>query len=150
MMMKAFYKLSYRSGVSSSFDVDENIAPLHWGYVMKPHLSDIITLKTSQLHEAGIFARNWKSELLKDFETKPEEIGPQVLTLQHLAAGFVVIVCLLAFSVAIFAVEIAPKLSRNLFSWFGKGLVHKGRPRLGRGRRVQKLEQTSTRGWVRA
>jgi hypothetical protein len=32
---------------------------------------------------------------MKDFEKKPKEIGPQVLTLRHLAAGFVVISCLL-------------------------------------------------------
>jgi hypothetical protein len=122
MIMKAFQKLSLKSGVASNFVTDENIAPLYWGYVMKPHLKDIITLKTSQLHEAGIYTHKFNSLLLQDFEMKPEEIGPQVLKLRHLAAGFVVIVCLLAFSVAVFAVEVAPKLLRKLFSCLGKAI----------------------------
>jgi hypothetical protein len=122
MVMKAFYKRDYRSGVPSVFVADENVLPLHWGYVMKTPLRDIISSKALQLQEAGIWTRHFKNAMLEDFRSKPEEIGPQVLTLQHLSAGFVVIVTLLSLSVAVFAVEVSAKLWRKLLPWLGKAV----------------------------
>jgi hypothetical protein len=122
-IMKAHLKLiNFRSGVTSLYVADENIAPLYWGYIMKTPLKEIITLKASQLHESGILSRIMNSAFMEDFESKPEEIGPQVLTLQHLEAGFVVIACLLASSVAVFAVEVAPKLWRKMLDWLEKAV----------------------------
>jgi hypothetical protein len=119
MMKKYVHKKKYRSGVSSIFFADENVSPMYFGYYMQPHLNDIITLKAGQLQQSGILTR-----LLHTYEgnSKPEEIGPQVLTLRHLEASFVVIFCLLASSVAVFAVEIAPKLSKKLWTWLRKAV----------------------------
>jgi hypothetical protein len=114
--MKAYQKLYYRSGVSSIFAAEENVAPLYWGFVMNTPLKDIVSLKASQLHESGIISHMFKAAFMKDFESKPEAIGLQVLTLQHLEAGFVVIFCLLVLSIPVFAVEIAPKLWKKLFA----------------------------------
>jgi hypothetical protein len=119
MYRKFWAKFEYRSGISSIFFADENVAPKYWGYLMQPHLKDTIKLKARQLLQAGILTRHLR-ELEGDL--KPEEIGPQVLTLRHLGAGFVVIFCLLASSVAVFAVEIAPKLLKKYWAWFGKAV----------------------------
>jgi hypothetical protein len=112
----------YRFGVSSVYVTEENIAPVWKGYVMKTPLKEIITLKASQLHESGILTNLLSTTSLEDFKSKLEKIGPQVLTLQHLSAGFVVIFSLLAFSVAVFAVEVAPKLWKIMQAWLGKAV----------------------------
>jgi hypothetical protein len=119
MLMKGLLRENYRYGVSSVFVSDENIATIRIGYVIKTPFKDIISLKLSQLQEAGIFLKI-NSLYMQDFEMKPEAIGPQVLTIQHLGTGFVVIFSLLALSVAVFAVEIAPKLWKKLLSWLEK------------------------------
>jgi hypothetical protein len=117
VLIKMIY--NYRSGVTSIFVADENIAPLHWGFIMKTPVKETISLKASHLQEAGILTHKLKSEIMQDFRSKPQEIGPQVLTMRHLEAGFVVILCLLALSVA---VEIAPKLWKKLRAWLEKAV----------------------------
>jgi hypothetical protein len=121
-LLKLYYRREYRSGVSSIFATDENVAPTLFGYIMKTHLKEIVSLKLSHLNEAGIFSHTMKPHFMKDFESKPEEIGPQVLRLHHLAAGFVVILFLLIVSVAVFAVEVLPNLWKSLLSWPGKAV----------------------------
>jgi hypothetical protein len=123
MIMKVYFKMkNFRSGVSSIYVADENVVPLYWGYIMNTPLKEIITSKASQLYEAGILTRILKSMFMEDFRVKPEEIGPQVLTMQHLEAGFVVIACLLAFSVAVFTVEVAPILWRKMLYWIERAI----------------------------
>jgi hypothetical protein len=113
--MEMNFKLYYRSGVSSFHEADENILPIYFGFIMHPALKDIIHLKASQLHEAGIISHLFKKHLLENFKRKLNAIGPQVLTLKHLGAGFVLIVALLVLSFVAFAVECAPKLLKKLF-----------------------------------
>jgi hypothetical protein len=60
---------------------------------------------------------------LEEFKSKPEKIGPQVLTLQHLGAGFIVICVSLGISVIAFAAECAPMLIRKFKRWFGLSVV---------------------------
>jgi hypothetical protein len=121
MYMKTSYQ-QYRSGVPSVFVADENVGPFWWGFIMKTPLKGIISLKASQLHESGILSHIMKAAFIEDFRMKPEAVGPQVLTMQHLAAGFVVFLCLLAFSVAVFAFELAPKLLKMLLTWLEKAV----------------------------
>jgi hypothetical protein len=121
-LMKTLNKDEYRYGVSSIFVADVDITPMWFGYTMKPLVKEIISTKAAHLQEAGILSYKINSAFMKDFETKPEEIGPQVLSLQHLEAGFVVILCLLGFSVAVFAVEVAPKLLKMLLLWSEKAV----------------------------
>jgi hypothetical protein len=114
-VIKHAYKLNYRAGVSSIFEADEDLLVSHYGFVMHVALTDIIKLKASQFHEAGIFqyiANN--ISFIDDFKSKLEKIGPQVLTLRHLSASFVVICVLLSFSVVVFLAEFIPKLVRKL------------------------------------
>jgi hypothetical protein len=104
----------FRSGVSLIFIAHENIATRRHGFIMDAPLKEIISLKASQFQEAGIIQLFVKSALNTNVELKPEEIGPQVLTLRHLAAGFIVILFLLVLSIAVFAFEFATELFRLL------------------------------------
>jgi hypothetical protein len=117
-MMAGRFKTIYRSGVSSIFTAQENVQTRMHGFIMDAHLKEIIALKASQLQEAGIMQLFVKSFLNTNVELKPEEIGPQVLTLRHLAAGFVVILFLLVLSIAVFVVELTPKL----LAWLEKAI----------------------------
>jgi hypothetical protein len=113
-----FYKVLYKSGVSSVIMLDENVSPFYWGYQMSLALKDIIFLKASQLVESGILSNYLKKFSLEDFKTKLSETGPQVLTLQHLAAGFVIICGLLSLSVLAFIIECTPNVIRKLKKMF--------------------------------
>jgi hypothetical protein len=104
----------YRSGVTSIFPTDENIISHHLGFTMHPALKETVDLKASQVYESGFFQKYIQNMLPEDFRSKPEPIGPQVLTLKHLKAGFVVICLLLALSFVAFLAECTPKLIRNL------------------------------------
>jgi hypothetical protein len=108
-MFRAIYLDNYRGGLSSVFAADEDFSPMYFGYTMHVALRDIIHLKASQLHESGILAHNFTKEYQVDIKSRPEAIGPQVLTFQHLEAGFFVIVVCLGVSIVAFAVECAPK-----------------------------------------
>jgi hypothetical protein len=100
------YKKRYRFGVSSIFVADEDFSPpLCYGIASNIALKEIVHLKASQINEAGIIRF-----LIKDFtqeisKMKPKDIGPQVLTLNHLEASFVIICVLLILSVFAFVVE---------------------------------------------
>jgi hypothetical protein len=122
VVKKFYHKIEYRSGVSSIFFADENVAPLYWGYYMQPHLNDIISSKAFQLHESGILTHTLHSKL-DGADWKLEQIGPQVLTLRHLGASFVVILCSLASSVAVFAIEVVPKLLKKLLTWIRNAVL---------------------------
>jgi hypothetical protein len=124
MIVGMAYKKTYRYGVSSILEANENISPYQMGYVMHIALKDIITLKTSQFFESGYFNYLYKTHAkMEDFKLKPQAIGPQVLTLDHLGAGFVVILVCLGLSSAAFAVECAPILWRKLKKLIGSSFA---------------------------
>jgi hypothetical protein len=115
MVVEAEYLEKYRYGVSSIHETNEIVSPVHMGYSMHIALKDIVCLKASQLMESGIYTRNFKyGGVLEDFKKKPQAIGPQVLTLRHLEAGFVIIVVSLGLSGIAFLVECAPILIKKL------------------------------------
>jgi hypothetical protein len=103
--LKRAYK-KYKTGVSSVNEATAvgNIAPVYFIYTMNVALTDILTLKILQFQESGIFSvqkiRNYTDKVLKQ-----ESSGPQVLTLEHLKAGFVVICGLLTLSGLVFFAE---------------------------------------------
>jgi hypothetical protein len=114
------YRKTYYCGVPSILETNEDMSPYQLGYVMHIALKDIVTLKTSQLLESGNLARNLKTaSKLESFKMKPQDIGPQVLTLDHLEAGFVVILVCLGLSIVVFAVECAPSPCRKLKKLIG-------------------------------
>jgi hypothetical protein len=106
--LEKLYKTIYKTGVSSVFMLDENVTPYYWGYMTNLVMKDIIYLKATQLFESGIFSHYMKQFYLEDF-------GPQVLTLQHLEAGFVIICGLLSLSVLAFIIECTPKVIKKMF-----------------------------------
>jgi hypothetical protein len=78
-------------------------------------LKDIITLKAAQLNEAGILAHEQRKKFnTESIRSKPEEIGPQVLTLQHLSPGFMVICGMMTISFVAFVAECTPRLLKNV------------------------------------
>jgi hypothetical protein len=106
---------SYRKGVSSIFVTEENVSNEFLGMMMHIALRDIIRLKASQYIESGILSKYYLKAFYKEsFMSKQDAIGPQVLTLQHLSAGFVVICGLLILSLAVFVAEFLPKLLKKL------------------------------------
>lgn len=115
MFVGQAYKQTYYYGVSSVLETDENMSTFQFGYAVHVALKDIIGLRTSQLFESGIFTYNLKNLIhFEDFKSKPEAIGPQVLTIDHLGAGFVIILVCLGISSVVFAIECAPILFRIL------------------------------------
>jgi hypothetical protein len=114
-LMKLICK--YRSGVMSVFEADEDTLPFYMGYKMHIALKDVITPKISQFIESGIIRHTLRGASLESFKTKPKKVGPQILTLAHLKAGFIVISVLLGVSVLIFMVECGPMLAKKLFEW---------------------------------
>jgi hypothetical protein len=117
------YKDFYRSGVSSIYESNENIASGCKGITTNTALRDIIHLKASQLHEFGVITHLDKNSSLEGFRTKPDEIGPQVLTIRHLKAGFVVIGFFLGLSCIVFMIECGPILWKNLKTLFEMSLM---------------------------
>jgi hypothetical protein len=115
--MKLICKQRYRSGVMSVFEADEDTLPFYMVYKMHIALKDTFIPKILGHIESGIAQRHFKGLWLESFKTKPEEIGPQVLTFAHLRAGFIVISVLLGVSVLIFMVECGPMLAKKLFDW---------------------------------
>jgi hypothetical protein len=109
LMLKLAFLQIYKRGVSSIFVDDEDISLSWYGFEMNIVLKDIISLKASQLVESGILPKILLKVALDDNLMKPEEIGPQILTLQHLESGFVVICALLGVSAVAFVVECAMK-----------------------------------------
>jgi hypothetical protein len=115
MFIAMIYKENYRYGVSSLHETSETVSPFRIGYAMHVALKDIVSLKASQLFESGLHEREIKTKIhLEDFKSKSQAIGPQVLTLSHLGAGFVVILVLLGLSTIAFAFECSPILLKKL------------------------------------
>jgi hypothetical protein len=96
---------------------DDDLSTYHVAFHSRLELKTLIYSKAMQLLESGIFWFLYKNaHFPRDFTSKPEEIGPQVLTVTHLKAGFVIFCVLLSLSVAAFICECAPKVSRKLFN----------------------------------
>jgi hypothetical protein len=95
----------YKFGVSSSFKADE-VVSLSYFYISAPiHLREILNLKASQLYESGIYKHAFNKQYKIRDPVKVFRIGPQVLTLKHLEAGFVVFCSFLSLSFIVFVIE---------------------------------------------
>jgi hypothetical protein len=81
-------------------------------------LRDIVSLKATQFTESGTFSNIFKNVYWDENMSKPEPIGPQVLTMRHLGPGFVIITVLLGFCVLAFVLECIPSESKKLFRAF--------------------------------
>jgi hypothetical protein len=107
---------NYRTGLTSLSEAKEDLGLYHIVFDAITEFKKHVYLKAAQLFESGIFWHLYKNAYFpKDFNSKPQEIGPQVLTLTHLKAGFVIIIALLSLSIVAFIYECTPLLSRKLF-----------------------------------
>lgn len=106
-MSETLQKLSkrFRSGITSLNYIDKDFRPLVAGLSYKPHhiLANKFSEKTSRLFEAG-FNKFWFKQIREKVET--EEIGPEVLTLDHIGIGFVSCIVILTIAAAVFVLEI--------------------------------------------
>jgi hypothetical protein len=117
-LLRDSLRTHYRAGTPSIFVANENISPMYHGFLMHIALKDIVTLKVSHLHESGIPTFANPKRPIEEYDTKPREIGPQVLTIGHLKAGFVLILGLLVVSLVVFAIECTPKILRKMKKLF--------------------------------
>jgi hypothetical protein len=115
----SFHNSLFRSGTSSIFEADEDLSISYYGFVICLAIKDIIHSKASQLVESGIMQRHIQDTIVQeDKKPKPEAIGPQVLTVQHLSASFIIILGFLTLSFIVFLAECAPKLMKKLKKQF--------------------------------
>jgi hypothetical protein len=113
--------LVHRPELMSIFIADENVFPLFDVLKSKGPAQERFFQKASQVYESGIFHR--VTELDDVFRKTSNEIGPQVLTLEHLRAGFVVFMAFLGLSFAVFLFELAPRLQPYLKKWLEMCMV---------------------------
>jgi hypothetical protein len=107
---------NYHKGLSSFHETGESFKFTYSGIIADPLLRERTSLIASRLHESGIITQMYKKTYELDLPKQtPPEIGPQILTLDHLKAGFVICFVLLTISLVVFAAEFMPKLSRKLF-----------------------------------
>lgn len=90
---------------------------LNYGLVHKARspFIKILEKKIVQLFEAGLTDLWIKRMVTSDgIKRKLDDVGPQVLTLEHLEIGFVVWLVALAFTIPVFLVEIGHRPARKL------------------------------------
>jgi hypothetical protein len=101
------HKLSYSSGTSSIFTANEKVSPLFYGYMSEEHLKEIVKLKAARLEESGILKHIFERSKLSTRTESNSESFPQVLTLPHLEAGFVIFCVMSGVSIVAFLGEFA-------------------------------------------
>jgi hypothetical protein len=102
----------YRSGISSLKILQEPIRSTSLAVAVRPSFPffDVINQMLSKLAAGGILSY-WQDLTInpKSFKMKIEEIGPQILTLEHLMIGFQICLAALTFGVIAFGLEIGVK-----------------------------------------
>lgn len=109
LLFQAF-NTEYRSGCSSLIVLDETIRLSFMGIEFKPFspFFEAFTEQIDWMIAAGL-TQLWYSNLInpKNLKRTEEEIGPQILTMEHLAVAFKVCLAPLILSVFVFAVEVS-------------------------------------------
>lgn len=100
----------FRSGFSSLSCLEENYdtAQLGLKYPTLSPLVEIFNEKIHQLMDAGLISY-WYNKMKNPsgITKKPDEIGPQVLTMDHVTVGFLVCLCPSIMSILMFVCEVA-------------------------------------------
>lgn len=111
---------SFRSGTASLTLLDETIATFPAGQKFNSYCPfyETFNRKIDRMISSGLI-RHWYDEFYtrKSFKIKPEETGPEVLTMDHLGIGFLVCLIPLVLGIIAFVVE--------LMSLWGKIMVRK-------------------------
>lgn len=101
----------YRSGFSSLSILDENIATLYFGLPFRRFhpFFESLNLKINQMTSAGLVDHWYKNayDSRRHIKKVIEDIGPQVLTMDHVAIGFLVCLIPMTMSVIVCMFEIS-------------------------------------------
>lgn len=116
----------YRSGITSVEMLDENVNNIYVGLAYKPFCPyyNVLNDKTLKLVEAGLINLWQRRQKPQRNDMKIEDVGPQVLTMEHLEFGFLICLISLAFGFAAFVVELLIKPVKQLsFRLLNHGLT---------------------------
>lgn len=104
------YLGDFRRGFSSIEVLEENIETFHLSLVF-PAFCPLIEVFNEKIHQllASGMVSHWHDCLLNPtgMKKKPDEIRPQVLTMEHLEVGFLVCFCPFILSIFTFVCELA-------------------------------------------
>lgn len=99
----------YRDGFSSLILLDEVVYTIPIS-VTFPYFSPIFEISNEKLHQliASGLTSYWYDKIInpKGLKIKPEDVGPQVLTMEHVTIGFIVCMWPLALSILVFIFEV--------------------------------------------
>lgn len=102
----------YRSGVSSIALLEDFLFTIPVA-VAFPYFSPLVETFNEKMHQllAGGFIAQWYTDIMnpKGLTIKPDEIGPQVLTMDHVTIGFLFCLCPLMLGFVAFICEVAIK-----------------------------------------
>lgn len=105
--LRTILNKKYRSGISSLSALDEIVQLLTGGCGFKNFSPFFETFneKIGQLIAAG-FAQKLEDFVFALKKSKNDDIGPQVLTVEHLGLGFIACLILLAVAIAVLLMEL--------------------------------------------
>ena len=99
-------KHAYRSGITSLLPLDEDYMTYHFGVVFKHFSPYFETSNDVKIwFESNGIMEKWRRDL-RDSSTKPDELGPQILTMDHLKIGFLACLVPLIFIIPVFIAEL--------------------------------------------
>lgn len=108
IVFKEAQKMTYRSGVTSLFVLQENVFnhPLGFGFKPFSPLFETFNDKIGRLIASGATNQMFEEYSLPAISKRNDAIGPQVLTMEHLEIGFIACLIPLGCAVVIFFTEI--------------------------------------------
>ena len=117
-------KHAYRSGITSLSALDEDYITYHSGVVFKQFSPYFETFNDVKIwFESNGIMEKWRQDS-KCLSTKPDELGPQVLTMDHLRIGFLACLVPLIFTIPVFIAELVrSKLEIAIKTYFHRILI---------------------------
>jgi hypothetical protein len=114
----------YRTGTSSLIVLEESLNSFFWAFGFLEYMPyfDQFYNFTLRAVECGIYHRLFEN-LFKTQKKKPEDIGPQILTLEHLAIGFYACLIPLALACISFICELLSIPVKRLFGELKRKLI---------------------------
>lgn len=113
------HNTKYRSGVSSLITLDDTLMTAQYSlvYTYNCPYAEMLDRKTTQFLEGG-FSTHWYKEIFNptDMKRELEDIGPQVLTMDHLEIGFIVWLVPVLLCILVFIIEIAIRPCRKFIN----------------------------------
>lgn len=111
---------TYRDGTSSIHVLDETVAPLIAGQQFKEFdpLKKTFDEKFSRLYESGLINKLHERNSLKE-----EEIGPEILTMDHIGIGFLCCIAPLMIALGVFFLEIEHKAVKKVLKNITESIV---------------------------